>query len=469
MIKTIRDLENEYGNTFLKTVLEPYNYSFFIPVSLEELDKILKLEKGSLRVITEDKEELEEILEYTMYLNKYKYTKLAESLLLEYNPIENYNMEESENFENTGTGSESRNTSFSNGEQKETIVTGERQNTNVLGERNETYLNGAKTETLKHGAVSETVQHGAVTESVKHGAVTETTVNGAVSENVSTDYGTQTETTAESLGQKQKNTTNVLGGGTDTKDISNSEQVNSSNESIGGKTDTKTDTLGLKNITVENAVNSFDTEVYNNLDKNITREDGVSNTYQNVTGSSQNSSQQTLGATTTQESTITGERTNTTMENESAVENTSTVTKNGYTDTTAKTVAERTDRKNTGEYTDTTSTAEYTDTKNTGEYTDTNTTAEHTDSKTVDSVTDTNTTASSTDTVTKDSFTNTESDSVTKEDSQSGNRALTRKGNIGVTTTQQMIQQERDIAKFSLEQIIIADIVESLCIRLWDV
>lgn len=432
MIQTIKDLEKEYNNEFLRTVLEPLNYPFFNVISLTYLDKILRFEKGMLKVVTEDREELKEILEYTIYQNKYKYTKLAESLLFDYNPIENYNMAETESFENNGSGTQSSNASYANGQQKEIVVNGERKTTDNIGERTETMLNGAKTESLKHGAVSET------------------NVFGASMETDTTDYGTQTENNVESLGAKNVDISSTVGGGTDTKTTESLPQTVTTEEIVGGKTDTKTDTLGAKKSVVSSAVNSFDTENYNNLEQNTTNEDGVTNSTQNVFGGSTNNSTQTIGNTSSSESTVTADRNNTENRTESAVENSSTLTKNGYTDIAKKSVSEKTD------------------TKNIAEYTDTNTTAESTDTKTTSSAVDSSTLSSTTDTITKDSFTNSETGSITKSDTESGERTLNRSGNIGVTTTQQMIQQERDIAKFSLEQIIIADIVENLCIRLWD-
>lgn len=432
MIQTVKDLEKEYSNEFLKTVLEPMNYTFFNVVSLSYLDKILRLEKGLLKVVSEDKEELQEILEYTIYQNKYKYTKLAESLLLEYNPIENYNMVETENFENHGNGTQSSNASYTNGQQKETVVNGERTTTDNIGERSENMLNGAKSESLKHGAIAET------------------NVLGASMETDTTNYGTQTETNLESLGAKNVDISSTVGGGTDTKTTESLPQTVTTEEIVGGKTDTKTDTLGAKKSVVSSAVNSFDTENYNNLEQNTTNEDGVTNSSQNVIGGSTNNTTQTIGNTSSSETNVIADRNNTENRTESAVENSNTLTKNGYTDISKKSVAEKTD------------------TKNIAEYTDTNTTAEYTDTKTISSAVDSSVLSASTDTITKDSFTNNETGSITKSDTQSGERTLNRSGNIGITTTQQMIQQQRDIAVFSLEQIIIADIVENLCIRVWD-
>lgn len=72
---------------------------------------------------------------------------------------------------------------------------------------------------------------------------------------------------------------------------------------------------------------------------------------------------------------------------------------------------------------------------------------------------------------TTNSGTRSDSDSVTYGRKDSRNETITRKvrayGNIGVTTTQQMIQSERDIAKFCLSDIIISDFIRRFCILVW--
>ena len=64
-----------------------------------------------------------------------------------------------------------------------------------------------------------------------------------------------------------------------------------------------------------------------------------------------------------------------------------------------------------------------------------------------------------------------ESDSVTYGRKDTRNETITRTvrayGNIGVTTTQQMIQSSRDIAKFCLSDIIISDFIRRFCILVW--
>lgn len=46
----------------------------------------------------------------------------------------------------------------------------------------------------------------------------------------------------------------------------------------------------------------------------------------------------------------------------------------------------------------------------------------------------------------------------------SGTRSLTRSGNIGVTTSQQMIQSEREVANFSFLGVLTSDLVNSFCL-----
>lgn len=72
---------------------------------------------------------------------------------------------------------------------------------------------------------------------------------------------------------------------------------------------------------------------------------------------------------------------------------------------------------------------------------------------------------------TTNSGTRSDSDSVTYGRKDTKNETITRTvrayGNIGVTTTQQMIQSSRDIAKFCLSDIIISDFIRRFCILVW--
>lgn len=64
-----------------------------------------------------------------------------------------------------------------------------------------------------------------------------------------------------------------------------------------------------------------------------------------------------------------------------------------------------------------------------------------------------------------------ESDAVTYGRKDTRNETITRTvrayGNIGVTTTMQMIESQRDIAKFCLSDIIISDFIRRFCILVW--
>lgn len=51
-----------------------------------------------------------------------------------------------------------------------------------------------------------------------------------------------------------------------------------------------------------------------------------------------------------------------------------------------------------------------------------------------------------------------------KTDSEQENYKLTRSGNIGVTTSQQMIESERKVALFSLYELVAKDIMKEICI-----
>lgn len=55
----------------------------------------------------------------------------------------------------------------------------------------------------------------------------------------------------------------------------------------------------------------------------------------------------------------------------------------------------------------------------------------------------------------------------TDESKETTNHKLTRSGNIGVTTSQQMLESERDIAMFNFIGIVAHDIIKSICICIY--
>lgn len=58
-------------------------------------------------------------------------------------------------------------------------------------------------------------------------------------------------------------------------------------------------------------------------------------------------------------------------------------------------------------------------------------------------------------------------DSSNVDSANSSERELTRKGNIGVTTTQQMLEQERQIALFNIYSVIATDIISVIALRIY--
>ena len=57
------------------------------------------------------------------------------------------------------------------------------------------------------------------------------------------------------------------------------------------------------------------------------------------------------------------------------------------------------------------------------------------------------------------------SETINNNGSHSENKTLTRSGNIGVTTSQQMIQSEREIALFNFVDIVTSDIIKEICVN----
>lgn len=104
----------------------------------------------------------------------------------------------------------------------------------------------------------------------------------------------------------------------------------------------------------------------------------------------------------------------------------------------------------------------YTEFNNKGQHTDTIITPAHNVELDKDSFTDNETLGPHTDT----EGTNQHTDTVTKQPYEDKTH-IVRQGNIGTTTTQQMITEERELAKFSLLDIIAKDLVKALCMAVY--
>ena len=109
--------------------------------------------------------------------------------------------------------------------------------------------------------------------------------------------------------------------------------------------------------------------------------------------------------------------------------------------------------KETQPYEEYTTKGAQTNTETVPEHTDTLTKVKHSDDETIGARSNSESTSGRTDTVHKDAY----------EDSTH----IVRQGNIGTTTTQQMITEERELAKFSLLDVIAKDFVKALCISVY--
>lgn len=104
----------------------------------------------------------------------------------------------------------------------------------------------------------------------------------------------------------------------------------------------------------------------------------------------------------------------------------------------------------------------YTEFNNKGQHTDTISTSAHNIELDKDSFTDNETLGAHTDT----EGTGQHTDTVTKQPYEDTTHII-RQGNIGTTTTQSMINEERELAKFSLLDVIAKDFVKALCISVY--
>lgn len=330
----------------------------------------------------------------TYLSNKYRYDKLAETLDLIYNPIENYSMEES------GTDSTMRNSKSTEGmtESEKDSSTGKNSDTTTNEERGtdhhyHTDIWGKQETTTAYGAMSTTDSVGEQSNSKELGAMTTTDTIGAQTN--STSYGATSE-----------------------------------ERSYGGENVTTNDNKTIvEQIAQTNKVSAFNSSDYvpdSSIDTSTDRSETDK----------------------------------------------STVTKDARKDTIS--ISAKTDSNDIGQRKDTHEVTAHTESDTIGAREDTHTSEAHTDTTSYIGHTD--------DKEGRDehSFTATITKATTSEDSaeHSGkrdtivegsgqdvtNHTLKRAGNIGVTTTQQMIESERQVANFNLVKIVAQDLIKLLCV-----
>lgn len=330
----------------------------------------------------------------TYLSNKYRYDKLAETLDLIYNPIENYSMEES------GTDSTTRNSKSTEGitESEKDSSSEKNSDTTTTTDKGEDFHyhtdRWGKTEaSTVYGKMLTTDNVGEQSNSKELGAMTTTDTIGAQTN--STSYGASSE-----------------------------------ERSYGGENittnDNKTIAEQIAQINKVSAFNSSDYVPDSSIDTSTDRSETDK----------------------------------------------STVTKDARKDVIS--INEKTDSNNIGQRKDTHEVTAHTesdtigareDTHATAEHTDTTSTEAHTDDKELRDVHSFSSTVEKTGSDESSSERNGKRDTVVEGSGQDvTNHTLKRAGNIGVTTTQQMIESERQVANFNLVKIVAQDLIKLLCV-----
>ena len=395
----IKELGNEFFNDIFSNEFI-VNQPWLDIIDTKKLTFSILHQKSSLITRCDDVEELKNDVIATLIDKEYTFNKLANTLNLEYNPIENYNRtetftqrvetENTENTENTLTNGRVESGSTTNyGEQTITEI-------NKNGERKES-------NTTDYGESSQTINND----------------YGAVSENVTVVKGQQVNNTINTLGSKVDATTSELGERVNTTEMKHGQQ------SI---TDNDTNTSSLKNFPFDLDIRS--TTVDKERQHDVISKNRVISSFTDTNTNMEN-------AVVDNVTTNYGEQTNEQSE-----------LKESYTDTEEKTTQEHTDISSTSI---SAKTDIVTNVKNAVEDNRSITNKEHEDSITsfVDETTDTN------------NGKRVGNGTETKE------YELKTTGNIGVTTSQQMIQSERDIALFSFTELVKNAIVSTLVIGVW--
>lgn len=366
-----------------------------------------------------------------MYRYKYKWHALWESTQLDsqYDPLDNVN----EIYDETIT--------------RTPDLTYTDSNSNIFGQqtKNISDVHGAQSvenETVygSQSVENETV-YGAQSESGTdvHGAqsVENETIYGAQNVENETVYGAQHEENENYHDSQHVETENIYGAQTVTDTNAYGQRITNTETEIGGRMDSDGSTES--------------THPYDSPSDNYPTD---SSTSTHTIGSQQNTEEVIADSYTDTLTKALGMHTDTSETNSNSYTDRNETDKNGYTDTTTTDTATHTD-------TTTTDSASYTDTssRSKNSYTDTTTTdsASHTDTTTTDS-------ASYTDTSQVVDSQHTDSFSGTKTETGEEETVISRRrhGNIGVTTSGQLINDFRNTHYFDLIQIMGNDIVNEI-------
>lgn len=302
-----------------------------------------------------------EILIGTMINNYYgdKWDKIVETLLLEYNPIENYDRKEDGTDKKTGTetnlmGSQTNGSTI--GSQTNNSTIGEQTNDSTIGQQQNSHSVGQQQNSSVIGGVTVTDNFGKSDTTTTYGEQENTTENGAV---------------------------------------------------------TVTDTMGSQTVIDVKKVVAFD-----NTEMTATEEHDITNgAHTDTHGTSAN--------------------------------------------TVTNTIGERMDTVSVDEHIDTHQTTQQSNSETLGARSDSDTFGERTDSQTIGERTDSQTIGARTDSQTLGEHT----DTLTHDTTDTHN--LRVHGNIGVTTTQQMILSEIDLRNYNLLETIFKDIDNFIALKVY--
>ena len=391
--------------------------------SFNRIDRDFIVQKGFLQPVWNTQYEdtdsevlmqFKEDVENLILRNQNTYQRLYTLTKQEYNPIENYDRQE----ETHDINKDNNKRTSSYGEGTEHYNYGERTSSNSFGAQIQTSDYGAQSESMNYGAQSATNNFGAQTQTNDYGTQSESTNYGAQS--ATTNFGAQTQT--NKYGAQTQ--TDVYGAQTQTTNHGG----HSDSHVVGEQTTNTTHNIAGFNGGLE-AESSDSVSAGSRTDND------------------------TIGAYS--DSTSTNEFT----DSSTASEHTDTLTNAGHSDTSS-----------TEAHIDSHTRNGFTDTLSNSEHTDISSKEAYVDSHTRSGFTDTQNTAAHTDTATENArsdvhTTDAKEDIHVDENNSQYNHTARIHGNIGVTTTAQMIEGERQLwMAFNFYKTIYDDIAKELCV-----
>lgn len=372
--------------------------------------------------------------------NKYKYSSIARTMNLAYNPIENWYriehqttiLEKGEQIDGFTKGAETN--TFTKGSQSNSSTKGEQIDTFAKGEQTSTFTKGEEEDSIEYGATSETTQYGAKTTS-KDGSNDRTLTYGDITD--INEYNKDgNKVTQVANGQRQR-----------TDDIGARHRNADTVRSLGKSWDNNAGKFSSVGIQTDASGNYL-------LQPNTVETPNGDGNY--------NPAEREYNETVQNDSHYTDTHTDIAV--------TDTTTEQGYKDVLLKTHGNDTDNLDIdetvteGQHSDTVTTLLHTDTNNSGEREDTTVDGQRTDTTTSGVRSDSSTEGQRVDTTQNGARSDTNVSGEREDSTTFDNDAH---GNVGTLTTQQMIEQERNIANVNLVKIVATDILKQIAILVY--